>query len=55
LDKAPAVRETVTLPKGFPVRPNKVVAGEAGYGELTSSERIPGDAIRKVVPIRPPR
>jgi hypothetical protein len=53
LAKPPEIRETVMLPKGLLVRSNKVVAGEAGFGELTSSERVPGSAIKKTIPLKP--
>ena len=45
------VRETILLPKGFPVRANKVEGGEPGVGELTSPARIPPNAIRRVTPV----
>lgn len=53
LQKAPTVRETVVLPKGFPVRHNKVPGGTQGAGEVTSSRPVPPSAVRKVVPLRP--
>jgi hypothetical protein len=52
LPQRPEVRETVRLPKGQPIRPNRVVGGAAGVGELTSSRRVPPEAIEKVVPLR---
>ena len=52
LQKAPTVRETVVLPKGFPVRHNKVPGGTPGVGEMTSSRSVPSSAIRKVIPLR---
>ena len=51
----PRVRETVVLPKGFPVRPNKVVGGAGGYGELKSGERLPSRAIQGNVHLPPGR
>ena len=45
------VRETILLPKGLPVRINKVEGGEPGVGELISSDRIPPRAIQRVVPV----
>lgn len=48
----PQARETVRLPKGFPVRHNHVTKGARGYGELTSPKRVPPRAIRSVVPLR---
>lgn len=53
LHNAPTVRETVVLPKGFPVRHNKVPGGTPGVGEVTSSRSVPPSVIRKVVPLRP--
>lgn len=53
LSQPPAVRETLRLPKGQLVRPNKVLGGAPGVGELTSPRRIPPQAITRVVPIRP--
>ena len=52
LRKAPGVRETITLPKGFPARHNKVPGGRPGAGELTSTRRVPPSAIRKVTPLK---
>lgn len=52
LSKAPAVRETVELPKGFPARHNRVPGGQPGSGEITSSRRVPPAAIKKAIPIR---
>jgi len=52
LPQKPEVRETVRLPKGQPIRPNKAVGGAAGVGEFTSSRRVPPEAIEKVVPLR---
>ncbi len=49
LNRRPGVRETVRLPKRFPVRFNRAVLGEPGVGELTSPKRIPGKAIVKAV------
>lgn len=52
LPQQPEVRETIRLPKGQPVRPNRAVGGAAGVGELVSSRRVPPEAIEKVVPLR---
>jgi hypothetical protein len=52
LRKAPGVRETIELPKGFPVRHNKVPGGQPGAGEMTSTSRVPPAAIKKVSPLR---
>jgi hypothetical protein len=51
LQKAPSVRETIQLPKGFPVRHNKVPGGRPGAGELTSPTKVPRRAIIKLTPI----
>ncbi len=50
--KKPEVRETVKLPAGQPVQLNRVIGGEAGYGEITSSKRVPPGAIEKTLPLR---
>lgn len=51
LPQPPAVRETLRLPKGQLVRPNKVLGGAPGVGELTSPRRMPPAAITRVVPL----
>jgi hypothetical protein len=52
LAEPPEVRETITLPKGFPARHNKVPGGRPGTGEITSSKGVPPSAIKKVTPLR---
>jgi hypothetical protein len=52
LPNAPRVRETVQLPRGFPVRHNKVPGGRQGIGEITSPRTVPRTAIKKVTPLR---
>lgn len=52
LPRRPEVRETIRLPKGQPIRPNKVVGGAVGVGELTSSKRVSPGTIEKVMPLR---
>jgi hypothetical protein len=52
LRRTPGVRETIELPKGFPVRHNKVPGGRPGAGEITSSRRVPSSAIKKETPLR---
>ena len=52
LQKPPSVRETIELPKGFPVRHNKVPGGRPGVGEITSQTRVPPQAIKKLTPLR---
>jgi len=51
LPRKPEVRETISLPKGTPVRPNKALGGAPGEGELTSPRRVPPGAIKKVAPL----
>lgn len=52
LQKPPSIRETIELPKGFPVRHNKVPGGRPGVGEITSQTRVPPQAIKKLTPLR---
>jgi hypothetical protein len=49
LPKRPQARETVILPKGAPVRRNKVLGGEPGIGEISTAKRVPAGAVKKVV------
>jgi len=49
LPASPEARETIVLPEGYPVRHNKALGGEPGRGELTSSRRVPPEAIRGYV------
>jgi hypothetical protein len=51
LPSKPEVRETLRL-EGQPVRHNKVLGGERGYGEITSPEKIPSESIRRIVPLQ---
>ncbi len=51
LPARPEVRQTVRLPAGHPVRSNKALGGAPGVGEMTSTQRLPPDAIRKVQPL----
>ena len=51
LSRSPEVRETVVLPRGFPVRHNKVPGGQPGTGEITSLKRVPPAAVKKVTPL----
>lgn len=53
LPATPSARETIRLPANTPVRPNKVLGGSPGYGEITSPERIPPAAVLRVEPVRP--
>jgi hypothetical protein len=52
LRQRPQVRETLRLPKGYPVRSAKAFGGQPGVGELTSPKSLPPTAIQKVVPLR---
>ena len=52
LPHKPEVREIIKLPKGNPVRHNKVHGGTRGQGELTVPKRLPPAAVQKVVPLR---
>jgi hypothetical protein len=47
----PSVRETIQLPKGFPVRHSHATNAERGVRELTSPKRVPPEAIKKVTPL----
>jgi hypothetical protein len=40
LDRQPIGRETIVLPKGQPVRRNRVVGGTPGKGEMRSTQRV---------------
>lgn len=51
LPTRPEVRETIVLPKGHPVRHNRALYGQPGWGELTSPKALPPDAVRRVVPL----
>ena len=44
----PEVRETIVLPRGFPVRQSRVWSGARNATELTSPRRVPPGAIRKI-------
>jgi hypothetical protein len=54
LRKLPSVREKVQLPKGFPVRHDKVPGGRPGIGEITSRRRVPPSAIKRITPLQSP-
>jgi len=51
LNHAPQARETIRLPKGFPVRSGKAHAGMPGIGEKTSPRRVPPKYV-SVTPMR---
>lgn len=48
LAKEPNARMIVTIPKGQPVRKGKVIAGQSGYGEITSTRQIRPEYIQEV-------
>jgi hypothetical protein len=52
LPRRPELRETIDLPKGHPIRRNKVLGGRPGTPEWTSPRRVPPEAIKKVVPLQ---
>jgi hypothetical protein len=49
--RKPSARETIQLPKGFPVRHSHATNAARGVRELTSPQRVPPEAIKKVVPL----
>jgi len=51
LFRKPTVRETIQLPKGFPVRHSHATNAARGVRELTSPKRVPPEAINKVIPL----
>lgn len=51
LGRRPETRETVRLPKGFPVRFNRAVLGKPGVGEMTSPKSLARKAVIKSVPL----
>jgi hypothetical protein len=52
LPSVPEVRETVRLQKGTMVRRNRAIGGMRGVGEITSTGKTNGTAIRKVIPLK---
>jgi len=49
--RPPQARETIRLPRGFPVRSGKVHGGMPGIGEKTSPARVPSKYV-SVTPLR---
>jgi len=49
--RKPSARETIQLPKGYPVRHSHATNAARGVRELTSPQRVPSQAIKKVVPL----
>jgi uncharacterized protein YceK len=47
----PEKRVTVTLPAGTSVKPNKVIGGAAGFGELKVEQALPADAAERIIDI----
>lgn len=54
LPRTPQVRESVRLPAGQPVRPNKTLGGAPGVGEWTSPRRVPPRSVTRVSPLGHP-
>jgi hypothetical protein len=53
LAKEPQARIDVEMSAGQRVRANRVMGGtEPGWGELTSPDPLPKEAVRKVIPLR---
>jgi hypothetical protein len=52
LPTKPEVRSTWYLPKGTPVRMNKVMYGKSGYGEISTSTRIEPKGLKKMIQLR---
>jgi hypothetical protein len=50
--RKPTARETIELPEGFPVRHSHATNAAPGVRELTSPQRVPPEAIKKVVPLK---
>jgi hypothetical protein len=53
LRKTPDTRVTIDVPGGTPVRKNRVMGGERGRGEMTTTKRLPPSSVEKSVPLRP--
>jgi hypothetical protein len=53
LSAAPDTRITVRLPAGQNVRHNRVLAGEPGVGEITSTTPMPTNAVVRTVRLKP--
>ena len=52
LARKPRVRMQILVPKGQPVRKNKVIGGKAGQGEWTSTKKIPNGNILSIKKIK---
>lgn len=52
LEKPPKWVGTIRVDKGQPVKKNKTTGGEPGYGEGTSTKKIPQDNVVKINPMR---
>ena len=56
LARTPSWRISTLLPRGTPVRFNKVLGGNrAGVGEISLARRLPASSIRRAVPLVKPR
>ena len=53
LEKKPDTRVTIDVPAGTSVRKNRVMGGEPGRGEMTTTERLSPSSVGKTVPLRP--
>lgn len=52
LRQKPQVREKIHLPRGLPVKFNRVLGGKRGKGEISSTVRLPRQTIEGVVPMK---
>ena len=53
LPSRPDERLTVAIPKGTPVKPNKVIGGAPGYGELRIERPLPPESIVAGAKLKP--
>ena len=44
----PEAKMTILLPKGLPVKKNKVIGGKPGFGEITSPAHLPRETILRI-------
>jgi len=49
LPKKPEVRMMLEIPKNHPIRKNKVIGGNPGYGEITSPKGLPPSAVKNYI------
>lgn len=50
--KKPKYRGTIQVEKGQPVKKNKVIGGERGRGEMTSTKPIPQKNVKKIIKLQ---